>query len=104
MAVAADSGFIFRTLAINLSDRVGVQVDYWAPATPHLRVIDRALAVDHSVFLPGLRAGHTYTYEVQPFSRGFGATLDAIAGEQVVPRAGALAVTRETASGNGTPE
>jgi Arylsulfotransferase (ASST) len=71
VAVAADSGSIFRSLIINLSDPVGVQVDYWAAGAPHLRVVAAGMAGDHSVFLPGLRAGHTYDYEVRPFLRGF---------------------------------
>jgi len=71
VAVATDSGSIFRSLIIDLSNPAGIQVDYWTPDAPHLRVVETGMADGHSVFLPGLRAGRTYDYEIRPFLRGF---------------------------------
>jgi len=76
VAVEADSGAFSTTLEITLSAASGVQVDYWTDAAPRLRVIRPDPQPDHSVFLPGLRAGQVYDYEIRAFRRGLaGASL-----------------------------
>lgn len=70
VAVAADSGSVFRTLRISLPDPSGVQVDYWPADGPRLRVIDTVATADHAVFLPALRPASTYRYEVRRPGRG----------------------------------
>ncbi len=74
VAVDADSGSLFRTLKVALSSPAGVQVDYWTEGSPRLRVTQPSVEASHSVFLPGLRAGSTYEYEVRSFTRGLALT------------------------------
>ena len=68
--VRADSNPLNRTLEFQISSAVGVQVDYWAATTPRLRVTQFSPATAHSVYLPGLRAGLVYDYEVRPIAQG----------------------------------
>jgi hypothetical protein len=63
--IETDSGPLVRTLRIELPEPFGVEVDYWAAASPRLRVTQTSMATEHSVFLPGLRAGEIYDYEVR---------------------------------------
>jgi len=68
--VGADSNSLIRTLEFETSSAVGVQIDYWAPTTPRLRVTQFSPTTGHSVYLPGLRAGLVYDYEVRPIAQG----------------------------------
>lgn len=70
VAVDSDAGPIFRTLNIEASAAVGIQVEYWGAATPRLRVTPPSRATTHAVFLPGLRAGELYQYEIRTNTAG----------------------------------
>lgn len=64
-SVLHDGGPIFRSLAVELDRPGGVLVDYWAEDTPRLRIREDALRARHELFLPRLRADHTYRFEVR---------------------------------------
>lgn len=59
------SGPIFWTLQVSLAAPAAIQADYWSSETPRLRVTSPVEATQHSLFLPRLRSGTTYEYEVQ---------------------------------------
>jgi hypothetical protein len=63
--IETDSGPLVRTLRIELPEPYGIEVEYWAAASPRLRVAQTSPSTEHSVFLPGLRAGEIYDYEVR---------------------------------------
>jgi hypothetical protein len=80
-SVAVDSaGPIFRYLAITLARPAGVQVTYWEDGESKLRVIADSTSATHRIFLPRLRAGRTFHYEVQSIGSG-GAPGTAVMGD-----------------------
>jgi hypothetical protein len=66
VAIKSDAGPLIRSLQIQSSTPIGVQVDYWTAGSPRLRVTSASPATEHVVFLPGLRAARVYEYEVRP--------------------------------------
>ncbi|HEX9710879.1 MAG TPA: hypothetical protein VGB42_13050, partial [Candidatus Thermoplasmatota archaeon] len=65
VTVTDDGGPIFRAIAVDLDRAGGIVVDYAADGAPSLRVEDDAPGDRHELFLPRLRAGHTYRYEAR---------------------------------------
>ncbi|RQP22161.1 aryl-sulfate sulfotransferase [Piscinibacter terrae] len=63
-ATVQDKGPIFRSLDISLSTASAVDVEYWSPGGPRLRVSSSDNAVSHTLALPRLRAESTYQYRV----------------------------------------
>ncbi len=72
VTVDAEAGPLIRILKVESTLPIGVQVDYWSAATPRLRVTQASPATEHSVFLPSLRAGQVYDYEVRAAGAGLG--------------------------------
>jgi hypothetical protein len=68
--VSGGAGQLSRTLQVHTSTETAVQVDYWTAASPRLRVTHASTSTDHAVFLPSLRAGEVYEYEVRPSPSG----------------------------------
>jgi hypothetical protein len=60
----ASGGPIFRTLRVRLDRAAAVEVAYWAEAAEPLQVVAPA-ALDHAIFLPRLRAGTSYDFQLR---------------------------------------
>jgi len=68
--VISGAGPTLRSLIVTLERPAAIQVDYWTAASPRLRV-ERALAsAADTVFLPRLRPGVVYDFEVRAISPG----------------------------------
>jgi hypothetical protein len=70
VGIEDESNPLIRSLRVELIEPAAVEVDYWTEAAPRLRVTQKAPASEHSVFLPGLRPGEVYDYEVRAVSAG----------------------------------
>ena len=65
VSVDATQGPIDRRLSVTLDQPGAIAVDYWSATTPVLRVTSTDFALNHTVFLPRLRANGQYDYEVR---------------------------------------
>lgn len=71
VTVDSSAGPIFRTLSLSLDEAGPVEVEYWTPGAPRLRVTSQSSTAEHAILLPRLRAVSTYSFE----ARGIGWNL-----------------------------
>jgi hypothetical protein len=61
---------LVRILSVELDQPAAIEIEYWTAAAPRLRVVQSTPATEHSVFLPRLRAGEVYDYEIRSLGAG----------------------------------
>ena len=70
VAVDTSAGPLFRSLRVTADAPESVQVEYWTNGAPHLKVTAFDSGTGPAIYLPRLRPGATYSYEVRAIGTG----------------------------------
>ncbi|MDH3206140.1 MAG: hypothetical protein OEO79_05980, partial [Gemmatimonadota bacterium] len=99
---AAPPTTLFQSLDVELDGSASVEVDYWTPGGPRLRVISPEAATAHTVKLHQLRAASTYDFLVTPVGAGGARGVASVGQFSTAPLPAALAAIQTNVVGQAT--